>query len=60
MSFPKLSIVPLSVELGLFPFVFVFSFDFEHHCIGFFFSQNFWILWIFLHAPKLCLGTFDD
>ena len=28
-----------------------FSFDFEHHCIGFF-AQNFWIFWIFFHAPS--------
>jgi len=34
---------------------FFFSFDFEHHCLGFFLSSfffsNFWILWIFLYAP---------
>ena len=62
---PKWSIVPSSVGLGLSLFVFVFFiwlsisffslFLFYYYFAHFFF---FWILWIFLHAPKLCLGTF--
>ena len=36
--FVKWSMVPPSVGLGLFLFVFVSSFDFEHHCIGLVFS----------------------
>jgi hypothetical protein len=37
------------------------SFGLEHHCIDsfFVFAQKFWILWIFLHAPQLCMGTFN-
>jgi len=59
--FSKLSIVPPSVGLRLFLFVFVFFIWFwaSLHWF-FFFAQNFRILWIFLHAPKLCLCTFDD
>jgi len=51
-----------SVGLRLFLFVFVFFVWFwaSLHWFFFFFAQNFWIIWIFLHAPKLCLGTFDD
>jgi hypothetical protein len=37
--------------LGPFSLFLFFSFDFEHHCIGFF-AQNFWIFWIFFHAPS--------
>jgi len=61
---PKWSIVPLSVGLGLSLFVFVFfiwlsiSFFLYFFFIIIFLLIFFWILWIFLHAPKLCLGTF--
>ena len=54
---------PPSVGLGLFLFVFVFFILFWaslYWFLFFFCSKFFWILWIFLHAPKLCLGTFDD
>jgi hypothetical protein len=52
--------VPPNVGLGYFSLFLFSSFDFEHHCIGFFFAQNFWILWIFFNMPQLCVSGFDD
>ena len=61
MSFQNCLSCPLSVGLELF-----LCFCFLHMVLSiiklfffFVFAQNFWILWIFLHAPKLCLGTLD-
>ena len=56
--FPKWSIVPPSVGLGLFPFVFVFfSFDFEHHCIGFFFLLKIFGSFGFFFMPPSFVWT---